>query len=81
MPCGPRELAEDDLAHWQVLARDALPTAFGSSANCPANVVYLAAASGSEPAKYRVEVSWRPPGAEAPASLSGEMLLVSGGPA
>jgi type IV pilus assembly protein PilV len=73
-PCTTRDLAEDDLARWQAVARDALPLS-GSGA-CIANVVYLAAASDSEPARYRVEVSWISSGT--PITLSGELALASG---
>ncbi len=76
IPCTARELAEDDLARWQSLARDALPLA--GSAACTANVVYLAAMSAAEPAKYRVELSWRQAGSEIPVTLSGELLLAGG---
>lgn len=74
--CTARELAEDDLARWQSLSREALPLA-GAGA-CIANVSYLAAVSDSEPAKYRVDLSWQRPGSETPVTLSGEILLVGG---
>jgi type IV pilus assembly protein PilV len=77
--CTARELAEDDLARWQSLARDALPLAAAGA--CNPNVAYLAAAAGAEPSKFRVEVSWRQPGSEVPLTLSGELLLDAGRPA
>jgi type IV pilus assembly protein PilV len=75
-PCTARELAEDDLARWQTLASDALPLA--GSGICDANVAYLAAASDSEPASYRVELSWHERGSDAPITLSEELALLSG---
>ena len=76
--CTARELAEDDLARWQSLARDTLPSAGTGAGACHANVSYLAAASNADPARYRVELSWPQPGSEAPVTLSGELLLVGG---
>ena len=75
-PCTARELAEDDLAHWQALAYDALPLV--GSGICDANVTYLAAASDSEPARYRIELSWSERGSEAPITLAEELAVVSG---
>ncbi len=74
--CTPRELAEDDLASWQSLAREALPLA--GTGVCNANVTYLAAASAAEPARYRVDLSWRQQGTETLATLSGELLIIGG---
>ena len=74
--CTARELAEDDLARWQGLARQSLP--LEDSGKCPANVTYLAASGDAEPAKYQVDVSWRQPGHAAVLKLSG-VLLVSAG--
>ncbi len=74
--CTARELAEDDLARWQSLARDALP--LPGADVCNANVSYLAAVSDAEPAKYRVDLSWWQPGSETPITFSGELLLVGG---
>jgi len=81
--CTARELAEDDLARWQSLARDTLPLmgAGAGAGACNANVSYLAATSNAEPARYRVELSWYQPGSDAPVTLSGELLLVGGHPA
>jgi type IV pilus assembly protein PilV len=75
-PCTARELAEDDLARWQTLARDALSLAGPDS--CLANVAYLAAASESEPARYRVQLSWIERGSDVPVTLAQE-LAVGGG--
>lgn len=75
-PCTPRELAEDDLARWQALARESLSLA--GSGNCPANVSYLAAGSGSVPSGYRVELSWTGRGSDAPITSSGELELAGG---
>ena len=74
-PCTSRELAEDDLARWQALARDGLPLI--QTGQCDANVVYLAADSDSEPARYRIELSWREQGVDAPITLSEELALAS----
>ena len=75
-PCTARELAEDDLAHWQALARDALPLI--GTGSCAANVVYLAATSDSEAARHRVELAWAERGSDAPVMLSGELALAGG---
>ena len=75
-PCTARELAEDDLARWQALARDAL--SLTPTGACDANVVYLAAGSDSEPERYRVELSWMERGSDTPITLSGELALVGG---
>jgi type IV pilus assembly protein PilV len=72
-PCSARELAEDDLARWQTLAREALPLI--GTGSCDANVAYLAAASESEPARYRVELSWAERGSDTPVVVSGELAL------
>ncbi len=74
--CTARELAEDDLARWQKLAHD-VPSLVPTGA-CDANVVYLAAGSDSEPARYRVELSWMERGSDTPITLSEELALVSG---
>lgn len=74
--CTARELAEDDLARWQTLAHEALSLV--GPGICDANVAYLAAASDSEPAKYRVELSWTERGSEAPITLAEELAVVSG---
>jgi type IV pilus modification protein PilV len=74
--CSASELAEDDLARWQKLARDALPLA--GSGVCDANVTYLAAASSSDPARYRVELSWIERGSDVPVTLAREVAVVSG---
>lgn len=75
-PCTARELAEDDLARWQALARDTV--SLTDTGSCAANVVYLAAESDSEPARYRVELSWKERGSDTPVTLSEELALVSG---
>jgi type IV pilus assembly protein PilV len=75
-PCTARELAEDDLARWQALARGTVSLA--GTGSCAANVVYLAAESESEPARYRVELSWKERGSDTPVTLSEELTLVSG---
>jgi type IV pilus assembly protein PilV len=75
--CTARELAEDDLARWQTLAYDALPLA--GPGICDANVAYLAAATDDEPARYRVELTWRERGSDAPITLAEELTLLSGG--
>jgi type IV pilus assembly protein PilV len=75
-PCSARELAEDDLARWQALARDALPLT--RTGTCDANVVYLAATSDSEAARYHIDLSWLERGSDAPVSLSGELALAGG---
>jgi type IV pilus modification protein PilV len=75
-PCSARELAEDDLARWQTLASDALSLA--GPGICDANVTYLAAASDSEPARYRIELSWRERGSNVPITLAGELAALSG---
>ncbi|MEJ0035616.1 MAG: type IV pilus modification protein PilV [Gammaproteobacteria bacterium] len=75
-PCGARELAEDDLARWQTLAHDALQLV--GPGICDANVTYLAAASDSEPATYRVELSWTERGSETPVTLAGELVIAGG---
>jgi type IV pilus assembly protein PilV len=72
-PCTARELAEDDLARWQSLTRDALPLT--RAGECDANVIYLAAASASEPARYRIEITWSERGADQPITLSEELVL------
>ncbi len=74
--CSARELAEDDLARWQTLASDALSLV--GPGVCDANVTYLAAASDSDPARYRIELSWRERGSETPITLAGELAVVSG---
>jgi type IV pilus assembly protein PilV len=74
--CTARELAEDDLARWQAFVRQSLPRV--GARQCDANVTYYAAVDESEPAKYHVVVSWRPPGQEAASKLTG-VLLVDGG--
>jgi type IV pilus assembly protein PilV len=74
--CTPRELAEDDLAQWQSFVRQSLPQA--SSGKCDANVTYYAAADNSEPARFHVVVSWRPPGQQAASKLTGVLLLDGG---
>jgi type IV pilus assembly protein PilV len=74
-PCTARELAEDDLARWQSLARDALPLT--QTGQCDANVIYLAAGSDSEPARYRIEISWSERGSNEPITLSQELVLAS----
>ena len=74
-PCTARELAEDDLARWQMLARDSVSLA--GTGSCTANVVYLAAESSSEPARYRVELSWKERGSDTPVKLSEELARVS----
>ena len=76
-PCSARELAEDDLARWQTLARDSLSHV--GSGSCDANVVYLAADSDSGPARYRIELSWMERGSDSPVMLS-EDLVLAGGP-
>jgi type IV pilus assembly protein PilV len=76
-PCTARELAEDDLARWQTLAYDALPLA--GPGICDANVAYLAAATDDEPARYRVELTWRERGSNMPITLAEELTLLSGG--
>jgi type IV pilus modification protein PilV len=70
--CSPRDLAEHDLAHWQTLFRQSLPLA--ASGTCGANVTYTAGA-GSEPPRYRVEVSWQQPGESLPVRLVGELAI------
>jgi type IV pilus assembly protein PilV len=75
-PCTARELAEDDLARWQALARDALPLIGGDL--CAANVSYFAAASESEPATYRVELSWIERGSDVPVTLAQDVAVMSG---
>jgi type IV pilus assembly protein PilV len=75
-PCTARELAEDDLARWQTLAHDALSLA--GPGICDAKVRYLAAASDSEPARYRIELSWTERGSGVPVTLSGELAVASG---
>lgn len=75
-PCTARELAEDDLARWQTLAHDTLPL-IGADI-CMANVSYLAAVSESEPARYRVELSWVERGSDVPVTLTRELAVVSG---
>jgi type IV pilus assembly protein PilV len=77
-PCTARELAEDDLARWQTLAHDALSLA--GPGICDAKVRYLAAASDSEPARYRIELSWTERGSGVPVTLSGELAVASGRP-
>jgi type IV pilus assembly protein PilV len=74
-PCTARELAEDDLARWQSLARDALPLM--KTGQCDANVIYLAASSDAEPARYRVEITWSERGSDEPITLSEELVLAS----
>lgn len=74
--CTTRELAEDDLARWQTLAHDTLSLV--GSGICDANVAYLAAASGSEPATYRIELMWSERGSVTPITLAGELAVVSG---
>jgi type IV pilus assembly protein PilV len=71
--CSARDLAEDDLARWQALVRASLVLAPGMPT--AANVSFVAAASASEPARYRVEISWQQPGSTAPLTLSGEVQL------
>ena len=75
-PCSARELAEDDLARWQTLASDALSLV--GPGVCDANVTYLAAASDADPARYRIELSWRERGSEAPLTLAGEVAVLGG---
>jgi len=74
--CTARELAEDDLARWQAQASDALSLV--GPGVCDANVSYLAAASGDEPARYRIELSWRERGSDAPITLVEELALLGG---
>jgi len=74
--CTARELAEDDLARWQALARDALPLA--GPGICDANVAYLAATSDDAPARYRIELSWTERGSSTPITLAQELAVVSG---
>ena len=75
-PCTARELAEDDLARWQALARDALPLT--QTGYCDANVTYLAATSVLEAAQYRVDLSWIERGSDVPVTLSAELALAGG---
>jgi type IV pilus assembly protein PilV len=75
-PCTARELAEDDLARWQNLAHDAL--ALVGPGICDAKVTYLAAASESEPSRYRLEFSWTERGSVAPITLAQEVAVGSG---
>jgi type IV pilus assembly protein PilV len=75
-PCTARELAEDDLARWQTLARDGLSLV--GTGNCDPRVMYLAAASDGEPARYRIELSWTERGSAAPITLSGELAVADG---
>ena len=75
-PCSARELAEDDLARWQTLASEALSLV--GPGVCDANVTYLAAASGADPARFRIELSWRERGSEAPLTLVGEVAVLGG---
>jgi type IV pilus assembly protein PilV len=72
LECSPRELAEDDLAHWQSVFRKSLPLA--GAGKCDANVTHIAGA-GSEPSRYRVEVSWQQPGEPSPMTLTGELVV------
>lgn len=76
-PCTARELAEDDLAHWQNLAHDAL--ALVGPGTCDANVVHLAAGSESEPSRYRLEFSWTERGSAVPITLTEELAVGGGG--
>jgi type IV pilus modification protein PilV len=73
--CTARELAEDDLARWQEQARQALP--LRGPGPCDANVRYLA--DGGEPGveRYEVELTWHERGQDAPASLTGLLLITS----
>jgi type IV pilus assembly protein PilV len=71
--CSARDLAEDDLARWQALARGSLALLPG--APCAANVIYMAAAGANEPAHYRVEISWQQPGSPSLLNLSSELQL------
>jgi type IV pilus assembly protein PilV len=74
--CTARELAEDDLARWQAQASDALSLV--GPGVCDANVSYLASASGDEPGRYRIELSWHERGLDAPITLVEELALLGG---
>jgi type IV pilus modification protein PilV len=73
--CTARELAEDDLARWQERARQVLP--LRTSAPCEANVRYFADAGESGVVRYEVELTWHERGQDAPAVLTGVMLIAS----
>jgi type IV pilus assembly protein PilV len=77
--CTARELAEDDLARWQEQVRQALP--IRSAGRCEANVRYVADAGEPDVARYEVEVTWQERGQDAPASLTGVLLITSDAPA
>lgn len=74
--CSARELAEDDLARWQRLVRQSLP--LRGSGPCAANVRYFADADERGVSRYEVEITWHERGQEAPASLTGVLLLARG---
>lgn len=71
--CTASELAEDDLAQWQSAVRLTLPIA-GRDV-CEANVVYAAPGRSSDPAKYRVSISWLQRGGDAPLTYESELAI------
>jgi type IV pilus assembly protein PilV len=73
--CTARELAEDDLARWQERAKQALP--LGTSGPCEANVRYFADSGEPGVSRYEVELTWRERGQDAPAVLTGVLLVAS----
>lgn len=77
--CSTRELAEDDLARWQRLARQALP--LRASGPCDANVRYFADAGEPGVARYEVEITWHERGQATPSRLVGVLLLARDAPA
>ena len=66
--CSARELAEDDLAHWQSQAARVLPLE-------SVTTVSFSDAPDGEPVRYLIEVSWFQRGETQPATLSAELQL------
>lgn len=72
--CTATDLAEDDLARWQLAASSLLPLV---PSTCAANVEYAVPGASDEPARFRVSVAWLDRSEQAPVTYRSDLLLVS----
>jgi type IV pilus assembly protein PilV len=77
--CTLAQLAEDDLARWVAAVRAALPAL--EDAPPVSTVDYVAPVGPGAPERYRITVSWREPGENAPLSYRSDVVIIPRGAA